>query len=211
MKIKRSLDIFFLLIARNKMEGILVLGSKFGPEIPIGRHSVSGTRQPRSDRTHEDSGWPRRVGSSLGAQRAGDVQHSPRAARQRVRQRLHVLSGIRRRDARESSSFLPFDPFVSLTLSLVHLFSSPTINRRFVFSTCVRDEGWFIVGGATSYVRNSDWTQAFENISKRPRWIFVLVNWIQRLAILFSLVFCSDFVILIVGDFVLSCVSFRLR
>lgn len=79
----------------------IVLDTNFEAEIPIEYH-VSGTRQPRSDRTNQDSGWPGGVGSSPGAQRAGDVQHAPRAARQRVRQRLHVLSGIWRRDARES-------------------------------------------------------------------------------------------------------------
>lgn len=105
----------------------IIVGPKFEPEIPKERH-VSGTRQPRSDRTNEDSGWPGRVGPPPGAQRAGDIQHTPRAARQRVRQRLHILSGIRRRDACESakpydiSSFLPFHPFISSTRSFCQLY-----------------------------------------------------------------------------------------
>lgn len=106
----------------------IIVGPNFEPEIPKERH-VSGTRQPRSDRTNEDSGWPGRVGPPPGAQRAGDIQHTPRAARQRVRQRLHILSGIRRRDACESANKTLWH-FIVPTLSSFHFvntFLLPTV------------------------------------------------------------------------------------
>lgn len=57
---------------------------------------LAGSRKSRPDRTYENPGGSGRAGQTSGAQRTGKLQHATRAEeRFQLRQRLHVLAGVR--------------------------------------------------------------------------------------------------------------------
>lgn len=57
---------------------------------------LAGSRKSRPDRADENPGGSGRAGQTSGAQRNGELQHATRAeGRHQLRQRLHVLAGVR--------------------------------------------------------------------------------------------------------------------